>query len=99
MKQPSYDELWLLAFVDKKFECFNKNYFDYYIRKSKEYKECSVITGTLEELRKIGLGLIFHFDDKFFSITSFETDYTGKNMIKKFRVDPWGRILCRIKSS
>jgi hypothetical protein len=68
MKQPSYEELWLLAFVDKKTECFNKNYFDYYVRRSKEYRECSIIMGSLAELKKMYFGLIFTFDNKCFMI-------------------------------
>lgn len=97
MKQLSYEELWLLAFVDKKTQCFNKNYFDTYVRRSKEYRECTIIVAPLEELKKLYYGLIFTFDDKVFMIAPYDCDYQGEKVIKKFRVDSWSRILCRIK--
>ena len=87
MKQLSYEELWLLAFVDKKTECFNKNYFDYYVRRSKEYRECSIIMGSLAELKKMYFGLIFTFDNKCFMIAPFDCEYEGENMIKKFKIE------------
>ena len=99
MKTPTYDELWELAFIDKKTQCFNKNYFDYYIRRSGEYRECSIIVGTMEDLKNTEIrGYTFIYNDKFFRICSYETELEeGSNckMYKKFRVSSWSDLLKR----
>lgn len=98
MKQLSYEELWLLAFVDKKTQCFNKNYFEKYVSRCKEYRECTIIVAPLEELKKMYYGLIFTFEDKCFMIAAYDCDYQGEKSFKKFRVDSWQKVLRRIKS-
>lgn len=99
MKQPTYEDLWLLAFIDNKTQCFNKNYFDYYIRRNNEYKDCSVIVGELEDLKKIGLGFTFYVDGKFFIVTGYDVNLkeeTKCKVYKKFRVDSWSSVLKRV---
>ena len=99
MKTPTYEELWMLAFLDKKYQCFNKNYFDYYIRRSGEYRECSIIVGSMEDLNTTDIsGLTISYNGKLFRICSYETELeegSSCKMYKKFRVSSWGDLLKR----
>lgn len=95
MKQLTYEELWQLAFIDSKSQFFNENYFNKYIKRNKEYQECYILRGSFTQINSLNLGLKFKINDKYILIAHdlSTLDLDVENIVFKYRVDPWKRVL------